>query len=216
MENNQLIFRDGSNVFEIGSKLANMIANSIFNDNEIVYKARASLINLNILTKETVTLHVQKGTERICIAEEESPHQVRFTAGVGSAVSLGIGAASTVLLAYMDPETQRIIMENLFSLEPAQDAVEKKDKYLKRLNNVTKTGYATSFGERLVNTACLSVPIFDSVGIAAAISILGPSERLPEKLILNYLPAIQDEAIRISHLLGCSDYKKSVFKEAGS
>ncbi len=57
--------------------------------------ARPVLDDLWKLTKETITLHVRAGSQRICVEELVSPLPVRYTAGVGAAAPVHTGSAGS-------------------------------------------------------------------------------------------------------------------------
>ncbi len=201
LENKRLVYRNINNRFEIGPEFVKMVVKKLESNKTLIEAARPSMKRLNILTQETIVLHIAKGLERMCIFEIVSSHSLRYTAGIGECVPLYSGAASFVLLAFLDDESLEMALNKLDMKPLTSKTVLSVEDISKRLRQVRENGYDLSFGERLEGTACLSVPVFSSTGVVAALSILGPFERLQRNVITNYIPEFKKEAKIISKKL---------------
>lgn len=145
-------------------------------------------------TRETVTVHVRVGLDRVCIEEIESPDAIIYRAGVGSRVPLHAGAAGKVQLAFL-PETERAaILKQLKLARLTERTITNRQRLIEELNRIRRVGYATSVGERLAGVAAVSVPVFDRDGrLVAAVSVLGPEARLPAKTLKRYAILLKSE-----------------------
>jgi DNA-binding IclR family transcriptional regulator len=150
-------------------------------------------------SKETVTLHVSAGTDRICIEELPSPLPIRYTASVGSAAPLAIGSAGKILLAFMRPEVAERLIATAESARYADGRVVDRDELRRQVEATRKRGWATTSGERVPGASSISVPIRGAHGSLAALSVLGPTERFPRRrfeILLGQLRAAAEEIER--------------------
>lgn len=164
--------------------------------------ARPMLETLRDRTRETITLHVRAGSQRVCVEELVGPQSVRYTAGVGAVNPIHSGSAGKLLLAFSD-EAERAQLLGQLTLEPVTDATITDRGVLEReLHRVRRDGFAESRGERVAGAAAISAPIFAPDGaILAALSILGPEGRLTEATMEEFRPLLLETAGAISEQL---------------
>ena len=130
-------------------------------------------------TGETITVHTRAGLSRICIQEFPSPHPIRYIAGLGATTSIHVGSAGKILLAFMPADERERVLADLRLTAMTANTITDPVVLNKELEKVAKQGYAISHGERVDGAVGVSAPILDATGRAlAAISVLGPSERL--------------------------------------
>lgn len=129
------------------------------------------LRGLRDLTGETATLHLPRGSVRLCVLEAESRQEIRRSVGVGRQVPLYAGASGRAILAFMPEEDQRQILASLPDERRAQVAA--------LLERTRAAGYAISHGESTENVAALAAPVIDrrTGRILGSISISGPLYR---------------------------------------
>jgi DNA-binding IclR family transcriptional regulator len=129
-------------------------------------------------TGETVTLHVRIASQRICIQELASRHEMRYMAGLGATAPIHVGSAGKLLLAYLDPTEREKLLRSI-TLTPVTGAtITDPDALRREFERIRRRGWAESRGERIVGAASLSTPVFDARGaIVAALSVLGPEAR---------------------------------------
>lgn len=78
---------------------------------DIREKSRAALEELHRLTRETASLYLLDGNERVCIDRIESRNPERVLSSPGERMPLHAGAGGKVLLAFMTPERRAQILE---------------------------------------------------------------------------------------------------------
>jgi DNA-binding IclR family transcriptional regulator len=134
-------------------------------------------------TGETITVHTRAGLSRICIHEFPSPHSIRYIAGLGATASIHIGSAGKILLAFMPADERERVLADLRLTAMTANTITDANVLKKELDKVAGQGFAISHGERVDGAVGVSAPILDSTGRAlAALSVLGPSERLGANL----------------------------------
>ncbi len=160
------------------------------------------LARLGASTAETVALYVRAGPRRICAAQVASPQPVRYTARLGMEKPVHAGSMGKVLLAFSDPDERSEILDHLELIEFTDVKVSDRDAIERELQIVRRRGYALSRDERSAGATSISAPVFDNGGRAlAALSILGPTERLPDAVLAKLRPSLLVAAREISSRL---------------
>lgn len=154
-------------------------------------------------TGETVTLSILNGRQRICIAQVESPQELRMRLDIGKPIPLYCGAASKVFLAWMPPdEVDEIIRET--KLKPlGPGSIRDPNQLRRQLVSIREHGYATSDQERIAGGITLAAPIWDhEASVTASLSIYAPASRVDQRRLLSWVPLIIETVASISRDLG--------------
>lgn len=152
---------------------------------------------LRDLLDETVSLYVRDGKERVRIQAVESKQTIRRVAPIGSRLPLSVGASSKILVAYADPDTQKMILN-----DPEWPVSIDKEFYMLQLLHIQQTGYATSVEEREVGTSAIAAPIKNRSGkLVAALAVSGPSSRLTLEKMQEYSISVIDFANRMGNMV---------------
>jgi len=158
---------------------------------------------LLVKTKETISLYILDGDERLCVERMESAQNVRIVARIGRRLPLYAGSAGKVLLAFL-PEFRRNEILSKTNFTPFTKSTIIDEKILRQeLEQIRKQCYAFSDGEWVSDAAGIAAPIFDYHNdVVAALTISGPSNRFTAAArkihIFNILRSVQ----RISNDLG--------------
>jgi DNA-binding IclR family transcriptional regulator len=152
---------------------------------------------------ETVALYVRAGPRRICVAQVPSAQPVRYTARLGMENPIHTGAMGKVLLAFSDPAERAEILDHMDLVSYTPATITDRAALDRELEKIRRQGYAESRGERSAGVASISAPVVLGDGrILAALSVLGPSERLPDATLARLRPrliaAAHDIATRAS------------------
>ena len=164
--------------------------------------ATEGLRRLKELTGETAVVHVRLGLNRLCLAQVESSHDVRYTVQVGSLSPLHVGSTGKILLAFAANSERDDLVRNLRLERVTDRTVTDRQDLLEQLRVVRDQGYAFSVGERTPGASGLSVPIEGPDGFLAALSVIGPSDRLAPDRIDLFLPDLRRVAVEIRMRLG--------------
>lgn len=160
-------------------------------------------------TKETISLYILEGDERLCVERIESAQNVRIVARIGRRLPLYAGSAGKLLLAYLPEMKQEEILARSQLIPFTPKTIIDIQKLRAELKVIKRQGYAFSDGEWVEDAAGIAAPIFDIKGdILAALTVSGPSFRFTSEKIQFHKQYLLKAAERISNDLG---YVGSVF-----
>ena len=161
------------------------------------------MVRLQEQTRETISLYILEGSERVCVERLESPETVRIVARVGRRIPLYAGSAGKVFLAFMPENRREMILRDIDLVPMTVRTITDVDALRANLSKVRERGYAVSRGEWIIDASGTAAPIFDQRGqITAAISISGPGQRFTDEKIKEMANLLVKEAAQISFELG--------------
>lgn len=161
------------------------------------------MVHLQEQTRETISLYILEGSERVCVERLESPETVRIVARIGRRIPLYAGSAGKVFLAFLPENRREMILRDIDLVPMTEMTITDKDTLRAELSHIQKQGYAVSKGEWIIDASGVAAPIFDQHGqIGAAITISGPGQRFTEEKIEEMASLLVMEAARISLELG--------------
>ena len=147
-------------------------------------------------TRETVSLHVQEGVSRTCVAELPSTQPLSFKRGVGYRENLVRGASGRSILAWLNVDKQDLSVYGAEGTEETKRCTE-------QLRQIRIEGYATSRDELIQGAVAIAAPFFDSSGrVVGSLGLFGPSARLSEEVVRGYAVLLREEAAQLSAALG--------------
>ncbi len=154
-------------------------------------------------TKETISLYILDGDDRLCVERMESAQNVRIVARIGRRLPLYAGSAGKLLLAFLPEKRQAEILSRT-NFQPLTNKTITDAKILKEeLKKIRNQGYAFSDGEWVEDAAGIAAPIFDLRGdILAALTVSGPSARFTKEKIEFHKDYLINATERISKDLG--------------
>ena len=132
---------------------------------------------------ETTSLHVIRGTQRVCIAEMQSRAQVRRVVPPGSTNRLAGTATGDVLLV---GASQAEFRAAVTAVGLSQAAVR---RLCKRLEEIEEVGYAIADNHR-EDLLGISAPIREGAHVVAALTISGPSSRFDHAAAVRQAPGL--------------------------
>jgi IclR family transcriptional regulator, KDG regulon repressor len=148
-------------------------------------------------SRETVAVHVRIGTERVCVAELQSPEPLRYSAEVGRPQPLHVGAAGKILLAELGAEDLEKMVFGLSLTPITKGTIKDRRELVAAVTRARADGYARSLGERVAEAAAISVPIRPQGQFDASLSLLGPAARFSRERQLEALPELLEAAAEI-------------------
>lgn len=141
---------------------------------------RPYLRRLMEITGETSNLFVESDGEAICIGQIESRHAMRAITGVGGRVLMHSSGAGKVLLAHLDAEARAAFMAGKL-VRTTDKTITDPAALEAELARIRTVGHAIDDEENAVGLRCVSAPIHNEFNeVVAAISISGPSARIPD------------------------------------
>jgi DNA-binding IclR family transcriptional regulator len=129
-------------------------------------------------TRETTTLSVLVGHQRMYLDQYESPQEVKMVVDLGPRFPLHSGASSRAILAHLPQPVIDNAVAQLQEIQPNLDVAD----YQQGLADIRKDGFAVSLNERGTGAASIAAPFFDSAGnVLGSISSSGPVFRYGEE-----------------------------------
>ncbi|GAB7005497.1 IclR family transcriptional regulator [Nocardioides sp. AN3] len=156
-------------------------------------EARPTLERLSRETGETVHLIVLEGTTIVFLDGVEGRNVIRAAERTGDRAPAHASAAGKVLLAMLTREELRERYPSSRLRGGTSEAIETRRALEAELEEVRARGYATNFGESESGLHAVAAPIRDAVGnVRGAISISGPSARLTDEWLAEYVPTLTE------------------------
>ena len=154
-------------------------------------------------TGEAVNLGVLDGTRVVNVHRVESQHLLRMHLEIGGGIPAHATALGKALLAALPAEevSRRLRGQRLERLTP--NTIADRSALRNALARVRAAGFATDDEECSLGLRCVAAPILDNRGlVAAAVSVSGPSLRLPLASLTGLSGPVREAAREISHRLG--------------
>lgn len=166
--------RSERDAFRLGPELMRL-ARLAVHGRDLVDLARPAMDRLAAATGETVNLAVADRGEVVNVAQVDGRHIVGVGSWTGRRTPLHCTANGKVLLAWAGLQADRldVFTERTITAAPDLDA---------ELARVRARGYATAVGELEEGLHAVAAPVVDSnLRCVAALSVSGPSYRMPER-----------------------------------
>jgi IclR family transcriptional regulator, KDG regulon repressor len=161
------------------------------------------LDRLRQATRETTTLYVLDGDERVCVERLEGPQNIRAVVRLGERLPLYAGAGGKVLLAFLPPGTRQTTLARLVLTRFTDKTIRNRDRLERQLRTIRRQGYATSVAERFAGASAVAAPVRGADGaVIAAVNISGPSERFTGSRQAEYVRQVTKAALALSRAMG--------------
>lgn len=181
--------------FEIGPETLGLLA-SIGSRMDVRSVAANHLPRLRDVAGETVSLHLRLGRQRVCVDGAESEHPVRRVVPIGESLPLHAGPSGKVMLAFLPDAEQRLI------LAAAGEAGADLSALRAQLQTFADQRFAMTVSDRTQGVRAVSAAVFGARGVAASITIAGPSDRWSEATATGCVPTLLDAARTVTAALG--------------
>ena len=154
-------------------------------------------------TGETVNLGVLDGTRVVNLHRVESPHLLRVRLEVGGGVPAHATGLGKVLLAFLgQAEAARRLRGRKLERVTPRTLGDRAALWV-ALRRIREQGFAIDDEECSLGLRCVAAPILDHRGsVAAALSISGPTSRLPLSALQTQARRVQAAARDVSMRLG--------------
>ncbi|WP_134704201.1 IclR family transcriptional regulator [Ammoniphilus sp. YIM 78166] len=151
---------------------------------------------------ETTHVSILEGSRVTYLNTVESSHRVRFFVRVGESNPSYCTSSGKAILAFQDEQTlEEILSEELVPF--TKSTIINPDQLRQNLKEIREKGYAISRSELLDGVVGIAAPIRNqSSHVFAAVSIVGPVQRMNSKNLATYANKVKDAANEISRRLG--------------
>ncbi len=162
-----------------------------------------ALEDLRSATEHTLHLAILDGTDVLYGERRESPSALQLFGRVGGRNSVHVTSTGKVLVAHLEPEEQRRIVESIRLTRRTAHTITSRRALVAELAKVRRLGYGENRFESVVGMISIAAPVRDRTGrVVASVSIAGQAERATDNTISALLPSLLETAGRISRNLG--------------
>lgn len=196
-----LVERDpATRTYRLGTRLVGLAASAVARL-PVVSHARPELGSLSAQTSETANLAILDG-EHVVYVDQVTPAQtVVMASWVGRRSPVHASSSGKVLLAWGDPRTgDALLRRRLRSI--TERTITEPDRLRAVIEQVRRRGYAVSNGELEVGLVTIAAPVLTGGRAVAAVSISGPTYRIPARDLPGLGRTVRDAAAAVSHRLG--------------
>jgi DNA-binding IclR family transcriptional regulator len=185
--------------FLLGPEIGRLGLLAMSNRYNLVALAQGPMERLTAETGETTYLAVLEDRKAVNIAQVEGRHVVGVGGDwVGWRTEPHATANGKVLLAFGDARIDDLSLERF-----TERTITNIDELRSELQGVRRSGWATSVGEFEKGLHGVGTPIFDaSERCVAALSVTGPSYRMPQARLRELAALCKDASREISGRLG--------------
>jgi len=186
-------YRVGYTVLELGRR--------VYAKMELKEIARKPMEDLAREVGETAFLGVLNGYHVTILDVVESPNEMKITAPPGTRLPLLVGATGRVLLAQLEKEKAREIVERMGLVRYTPKSKIDPGEFLKGVARAKKVGYAIDDEEYLLGARAIAAPIQGASLPPAALWIVGFSSSLDDRKMEKASREVQRTAQEISQSL---------------
>jgi len=175
-----LVERDSSTgKFRIGVGLIRL-AGSAMAGMDVIRQARPVLEELSERANETVNLAILERSNVLYVDQVSASHAIVMANWVGRHSPVHCSSSGKVFLAFGDEaQTKRLLHRSLE--RRTKNTITDLDRLRSQIADVRKAGYARSVGELEEGLNTVAAPVFGDERVLAAVSISGPSFRVPAR-----------------------------------
>jgi DNA-binding IclR family transcriptional regulator len=149
-------------------------------------------------TKETVSLNIICGTERICVYKVEGEHLLPGNIRIGDRGHLLKGAAGKVIAAGLSSSELKKIIDKCLVTGVISDG--EVSEILAEMEHIKSRGFAASIEERFPGCASIAIPLLDITGqTMASLSISTVPEKIRNNEVEELVQILASSASEISY-----------------
>ncbi|HEY6566985.1 MAG TPA: IclR family transcriptional regulator [Actinomycetota bacterium] len=164
----------------------------------VVSQARPELEALSALTSETANLAIVDGNHVVYVDQVTPAHTVVMASWVGRRSPVHASSSGKVLMAWGDPKAKEALLRR--RLEPITDRTVTDPGAMRRmLDEARRRGYVASNGELESGLITIAAPVMNGGRAVAAVSISGPTFRIPARDVPGLGRAVREAAGAVGH-----------------
>ncbi|MEB3101003.1 IclR family transcriptional regulator [Ferviditalea candida] len=172
---------------------------------EIIREAKPVLEELTRKLGEASHIAILEDMEIIYLHKIDPPQPVPLLSSIGRSNPAVRTSAGKCILAYQSKHLVRKIYENSIRAYSA-DGLPDWNRFLSELKAITDQGYAVAIDQLHIGATSIGAPVKDYTGqVIAAVSVVGPTDRIPADRIPLIAEAISKAAAVVSEKLGYYD-----------
>lgn len=185
--------------FQLGARILGLAASAV-QRLPIVSQARVELEELSSLTSETANLAILDRLHVVYVDQVTPAQTVVMASWVGRRSPAHASSSGKVLVAFGDPVVRDALLGRGRRLEALTPRTITDPRTLAEvLDQVRRQGYASSSGELEEGLITLAAPVLVGGRAVAAVSVSGPTFRLPARDLPLLARQVMDAAAAVGH-----------------
>lgn len=196
LQQHDMVRRDDAGAYHLGSRLLSLASHvaSRATDIDLVAIAQPVLDKLAAELGEGVKLSVLDNEGILVLAASQGRREYALTVAPGQRMPIHAGAASKLLLAYLEPEEQARWINKPLGAFTAKTVTDPK-RLRSELGRIRRLGWAQDKGENAPSIQAYAAPVFTKTGkMVAAVSVPFLSGTEPARMELIRMAAIETAA----------------------
>lgn len=154
-------------------------------------------------THESVGLCIREGDIAVLAHQIVSDQQLRFEGKVGTRLAPNRGAQGKLMTAYEPEERIRAVLASTSFKKRTPYTLTEPDVLLEEYEKIRSRGYSLSDEESFPGIRAIAAPVRNRHGkVWASLAIAGPTVRLTDERIEEFIPVVIDAARKISEGFG--------------
>lgn len=203
LEGEGLVVQDAeTGKYQLGPGLLSL-GNAYLDTQELRARSLSWADTLANRADEAVWVAVLTGDHVFVVHHAFRPEGVVQILEVGASIPWSTCALGKAIVAFAPPERRKELLDGPLA-ELTGWSVTDREQLAGQLDEVTRTGYALEDQESTLGDAGIAAPVFDRTGVAGAIGIIGPVER------------VFDETARQGHIVAVREVARQISRELGA
>ncbi len=179
------------------------VGSSFLASREWVAQSHSSMRRLMEQSGETANLAILDGTEAVFIDQVQCRETMRTIVKLGSRAPLHASGVGKAIFAALPDEQIDAILKVKGLPRITENTITAPETMWASVRVIRQRGWSFDDEEHLMGTRCVASPIYDEhAEMLGAISVAGPSSRLPDQRIKQLGPAVAHIAEDITRRIG--------------
>ena len=183
--------------YRLGARIVGLAAGAVARL-PVVSQARPELEQLSVMSSETANLSILDGTHVVYVDQVTPPQTVVMASWVGRRSPAHASSSGKAMLAFGGPRIrEKVLRGGLEAITPK--TVTDPGTLRSILDEIRRRGYAVSAGELEEGLVTMAAPVLVDGRAVAAVSLSGPSFRIPVHDVSRLGRLLMDGAAAVGH-----------------
>ena len=179
------------------------VGSSFLSNRDFVAQSHVYMRRLMEQSGETANLAILDATDAVFIAQVQCHEMMRLLVKLGSRVPLHASGVGKAIFAALPDDQVEAILKIKGLPRITENTIVVPETMWAALRVIRQRGYSFDDEEHAFGTRCVAAPIYDEhAEPLGAISLAGPSSRLPDVRIKQLGPLVAHTAEELTHRLG--------------
>jgi len=179
------------------------VGSSFLASRDFVAQSHPYMRRLMEQSGETANLGILDGTEAVFVDQVQCREMMRTIVKLGSRVPLHASGVGKAIFASLPDEQIDAILKVKGLPRITGNTITAPETMWQTVRVIRQRGWSFDDEEHALGTRCVAAPIYDEhADVLGAISLAGPSSRLPDERIKQLGPVVAHTAEELTHRLG--------------